>query len=241
MKKLSILIIGGLLITGCGASVRQMSQTDWQASKTNMSGKKASIVIGKDIEFGAQLLGVSGGNLLIDQNGVPIELPEEVVTNIRITGAGAKNNMMIGGVVGALVGFGGGYAVGSAAGEGGVGAIFHPLSMVVILGSTVGGVFIGSNMTQSSEFKLANRPLPYILSSETGSEIGASTLSAFGLFENLSGIPNEKVVQVTIYSLTSGKYLLVYDVRVGTGFQVRWKIVDENYIALQKAKINSQG
>lgn len=229
------------VFVSCGPSSRILNQSEWQANKERKINTEATIFI-SNVDFKAHIVSASDEKIAVEQNGVKSDLPAEAISKIIFTGDDSKKKKIIwGSVIGGALGIAGGYAVGSAASDkGGATAIAHPVSMVIILGGIVGGGFAGSSLTKHEEYSFTSKLNPYILDDDLGLEITPAELRGYSLFENLQGDPDEKILQVQIFTLAAEKYFLLYDVGYLGSYMVRWQIVDENYIQTQKAKIKTQ-
>jgi hypothetical protein len=216
------------------------TQTDWPIQKDRVKGEATLLIA--NVDFDAKIKGVSGDNLIVEQNGFKSELPIELVSKIVFSGdANKKKKIIWGGVIGGVVGIGAGYAAGAAiSDEKGPAAAAHPISMALILGGIVGGAFAGSGFTKYEEHSFTNQLSPYILDADLGAEITPAELRGYSLFENLQGDPDDKILQVQIFKTADGKYYLLYDVSFLGSYSVRWKLVDENYLMTEKAKLKQQ-
>ena len=230
-----------IAVVGCGSNNQLLNQADWRANKENKINARATVFV-YNVDFDAKIVSVSSDKMVLEQNGRKSELPTDVISKIVFSGDQTKKKKVIwGSVIGGVLGIAGGYAVGSAAsGEKGAGAAAHPLSMAVILGATVGGGFVGSSLTKHEEYTIGNELKPYILDNDLGAEITPAELHAYSIFENLLSDPDDKILQVQIFKLKSGEYFLLYDVTSLGSYSVQWKIVKEEYIETQKAKIKTQ-
>ncbi|MBL7961148.1 hypothetical protein JNL27_13025 [bacterium] len=218
-----------------------LNQSDWQANKDNKINAAATVFIA-NVDFDAKIISVSDNKLVVAQNGQKTDLPVEVVSKIIFSGDQSKKKKIIwGSVIGGVLGIAGGYAVGSAASsEKGAAALAHPLSMAIILGGIVGGGFTGSSFTKYEEYSFNNELVPYILDEDLGPEITPAELRGYSIFENLTNDSDEKVLQVQIFKMKSGKFFLLYDVASLGSYGVKWQTVDEDYLQTQKAKVKTQ-
>ncbi|MBL7995984.1 hypothetical protein JNM05_11495 [bacterium] len=229
------------LFISCGPRSQMLNQADWQANKDNKVHARVTVFIA-NVDLETKIISASNDKLVVSQNGQNAELPVEVISKIVFSGDHNKKKKIIwGSVIGGVLGIAGGYAVGSAASsEGGAAAIAHPLSMVMILGGIVGGGFAGSSFTKYEEYSFNNELVPYILDEDLGPEITPAELRGYSIFENLTNDSDEKVLQVQIFKMKSGKFFLLYDVTSLGSYGVKWQTVDEDYLQTQKAKIKTQ-
>jgi hypothetical protein len=236
---------GVMVLSGCGTSVSTLSNTEWQAQKESRVQKTATVFVA-NVDFRCKIISAASDKLVVQENGVNYDLPMEAVSKIVFEDDGNKGHPVLGGVIGGAVGIGVGYAVGHAAAstkstKAGVGAsLAHPLSIVCILGGAVSGVLIGSGRHQSEEFNFNKTLKPFVLHPEVGLEITPLELRSFSLFADLPANADEKILQVQIFQLSTGKYLLLYDVSYAESYFVKWRVVDQAYLDTEKAKIKTR-
>ncbi len=225
-------------LTGCGSSVTMLGNSEWQSQKDGKAGRNATVFVA-NTDFTCKIVSSTPDKLIVRQNGTNSELPMEVVSKIEFKLPGKSGHPVLGSVIGGAVGVGAGYALGHAASSSkGVGAaLFHPLSLVCILGGAVTGGLIASGSEKSEEFSFDKTLKPFVLHPEVGLEITPLEIRAFSLFGDLESDTDEKVLQVQIFQLSSGAFFLLYDVSASGAYQVKWRVAEESYINAERTKI----
>jgi hypothetical protein len=231
-----------MVLTGCGTGVSMLGHSEWQTQKENRVQKMATVFVA-NVDFRCKIISTASDKLVIQENGVNYELPMEVISKIVFEEEGKTSHPVLGAVIGGVAGIGVGYVVGHAAAsskstKASVGtSLAHPLSILCILGGAIGGGLIGSGSHKSEEFNFNKTLKPFVLHPEVGVEITPLELRSFSLFGDLPASADEKILQVQIFQLSTGKYFLLYDVSYIDAYLVKWRVVDQAYLDTERAKI----
>lgn len=238
MLKTFIISLSCLWIIACGESLRTVHNAKWQEIIDRNKTSGATIYV-DDVDFSGKIVEMSSDALVIERNGQRLALPADAVSRIVVPYQGSKKSThLIGGVVGGGVGVAVGYvAADAASGQKGAKKLAHPLSLLSIIGGTIGGVLISDMFMKGDNFVTANTLNKYLLHPTLGAEVTPVELKSYKIFDDLPIDKDEQILQVQVFHFGSNKYLVLYDTAMGDEYNVKWKVVDAAYLESQKAKI----
>lgn len=227
-----------LLLAACGENLRTVHNPKWQEviDRNKISG--ATIYV-DDVDFSGKIIEMSSDVLVIERYGQRMELPADAVSRVVVPYQGSKKSAhIIGGVVGGGIGLAVGYvAADAASNQKGAKKLAHPLSLLSIIGGTVGGVLVSDMFLKGDNYVMSNVLNKYLLHPTIGSEVTPVELKMYKIFDDLPLDKDEQILQVQVFHFGSNKYLVLYDTATGDRYNVKWKVADAAYLESQKAKI----
>ena len=239
MKNMRSLLvtISIFLISGCVSTKVMKEESTLESLIEKYRNKNVNLFILNN-SFSSTFKDLKNGDLIIMVDSSEMVIPVGCVTQIRIdTGGRGTQGMIIGGIIGGTLGLTSGWLAAREASTSDINAIGHPVTLGMFVGGASVGAIIGAGSKTVKHYNFSSTAKSYVLHTEVGEDITPAEIKLFSIFEDLKQ-KYALLLLVRIIHYGENSYLLVYDVVFNGEYLTKLEKVDENYLQVQKEKIN---